>query len=215
MIIAGVALWLCGIRGVVGWVEGLILCGLFGVHTVLSVRNARKHRKKFLAESVEMVDELHPDFARLSLRKEILWLVAGGVGVSLSSYLMVGSSVAMARGLGVPELIISLTVVAFGTSLPELTTAITAVVKGHNDLSLGNVIGANILDLLLIPGLCGLVRTLPLRLSTVGFDMPVLLVLMILCIVFGFTRQRLERWEGGIILATYLVYVGMRWTLFN
>jgi len=213
MSVAGIALWSCGLWGGVGRLAGFVLCVLFAAYTVLLIRNTRKQRQRFLADSVELVGELHPELARSSLGREILWLLVGAAGISLCSYLIVGSGVAIASSLGVPELVISLTVIALGTSLPELMTAIVAVMKGHNDLSLGNVIGANILDLLLIPGLCAMVRPLPLNPKTLFFDMPVLVLLMVLCVAFGLTHRRLERWEGGTILVVYLVYVSLRWAV--
>ena len=121
----------------------------------------------------------------------------------------------LARLLGVSELIISLTVVALGTSLPEYVTAFTATLKGHQELSVGNIIGANILNIFWVLGGCSLMRPLPLNPEppflgspqTQSLDLPVMFLLMILLVGFGFSKGRLKRWQGGMLFAVYATYL--------
>ena len=134
---------------------------------------------------------------------------------------MVDNGVVIAAGLGVPESVIALTVVALGTSLPELVTAITSLVKGHGALSLGNVIGANLFNLVLVNGVS--VALAPFGLpagSTIAghnaslvLDLPVAFVVMVLLVAPPLCKGRLYRWQGIALLAIYAAYCAVQFSL--
>ena len=139
-----------------------------------------------------------------------LKFLMGAVFVIIGGKIMVDSGVAIATMLGVPQSIIGLTLIAIGTSLPELVTSVTAALKGHLDLSIGNILGANILDITWVMGVSAFVRPIPVGLATVRIDLPVLVLMVLLVVIFGRTRKSLDKWEGIIFLVLYTVFISYR-----
>ncbi|MFM1769205.1 MAG: hypothetical protein RJA22_1734 [Verrucomicrobiota bacterium] len=140
----------------------------------------------------------------------------GGAGVVvLGSRLLVEGAVTLAHGLGVPPLVVGLTVVAVGTSLPELITAITSSRRNVSDLSLGNVLGANIANLSLIVGAAALLQDITLDRVTQVFHLAAMLGFMGLVALFVRTGSRVTRTEGAILLGSYAIYLGavLAWML--
>lgn len=134
-----------------------------------------------------------------------------GAGLALlvgGAKLLVTGAINIAQDLGVSETIIGLTIVAVGTSLPELVTSALAAFRGKSALALGNVVGSNIYNILGILGATALVRPVAAPPEIVAFDNWVMLAATALMIWFAHTRHRIERWEGGLLLAAYVVYVG-------
>ena len=156
-----------------------------------------------------------------SLAVELVRLALSAALIAVGANLMVDNGVVIAAGLGVPESVIALTVVALGTSLPELVTAITSLVKGHGALSLGNVIGANLFNLVLVNGVS--VALAPFGLpagSTIAghnaslvLDLPVAFVVMVLLVAPPLCKGRLYRWQGVALLAIYAAYCAVQFSL--
>ena len=113
-----------------------------------------------------------------------------------------------ARVLGVSELIIGLTVVAIGTSLPELAASIVATLRGQRDIAVGNVVGSNLFNVLMVLGLTSAASPsgLPVSEQAIRFDIPVMLVTAVACLPIFFTGYRIGRWEGALFLAYYVAY---------
>ncbi len=147
--------------------------------------------------------------------KLALLFAAGAIGVIAGSQLVVVFAEKLARLMGVPELIIALTLVALGTSMPELVVSLAAIVKKQRGLSMGNIIGANILNLAWVIGACSLVTPLPLTNQTRFFDIPVTLALSALLLIFGISGKRLARREGAVLLAIYIGYLAMQFAVFG
>lgn len=143
----------------------------------------------------------------LDMKKDLLLFVTGALMVVLGSRILVDAGIAVAEWLGVPQMLIGLTLVALGTSLPELITAVSSTLKGHQDISIGNILGANIMDITLILGVSSQIRTLEIQEQSIIYDFPAMLLLMVLLVIFGITRRKLERWEGGLLLGVYLAYI--------
>lgn len=119
----------------------------------------------------------------------------------------VDGSAGIAGKCKIPTLVIGLTVVAFGTSAPELAVSITSAVKGYTDISIGNVVGSNICNILLILGLSALIHTLPVQKNSLWLDLPVLLVASALLVGLGVWGRAIEWWDGLILLAIFSVYM--------
>lgn len=147
------------------------------------------------------------------MQKDIAYFLIGAILVVIGSRIMVNSGIELARIVGIPEMIISLTLVAFGTSLPEFITAISSTMKGHQDLSIGNIIGANTMDITLILGVCAQITSLEILDQSLSYDFPAMLAFVFLLLIFGVTKKRLERWEGASMVLLYGLYVAglMRW----
>ena len=135
--------------------------------------------------------------------------VLGAAGIVIGSRILVNSGSALAAMFGVPESIIAVTMVAIGTSLPELVTTITAIAKKQSSLSVGNIIGANIIDLTLILPLCAVVsgETLPISAQSLSLDMPACLIVIVFALLPMLVRQKFSRWQGFLLLGLYLVYM--------
>lgn len=145
-----------------------------------------------------------------SAKAEALWLLLGAGAILAGSRLLVDNGTAIARDvLHVDERVISLTMVAIGTSLPELVTAVSAVVKRKGSLAVGNIIGANIIDMLLILPLCSLANggSLPIGSSTIWLDLPVSLAAAVIMLVPALIRGRFSRVQGAAALALYMAYL--------
>ena len=122
--------------------------------------------------------------------------------------LLLGAAVVVATDLGFSERVIGLTVVAVGTSLPELATSLIAALRGQRDIAVGNVIGANLFNLLGVLGLTALIAPMPLSVSpnALDFDLPVMLGVAVLCLPVFYSGYRVTRVEGLLLLGLYLVY---------
>ena len=146
-----------------------------------------------------------------SLAKELGLLAVGAVLIAVGANLLVNNGTLIAQGLGVPESVIALTFVALGTSLPELVTAITSLVKGHSALSLGNIVGANLFNLVLVSGLSTTLSPfqVPQEKTIAGYnaslvvDIPLMLLVMLLLTVPALARGKLSRWQGIVLLVLY------------
>jgi len=215
MIGAGILIFLLTLGGgLERWGGAILIMGLIA-YMYYSVRTAKSRRDKAMIEM--RVDEEDADFPMQppTLTKEVLLFLMGAVCVVAGSYLLVKTGVKLARLIGVSEMVISLSLIALGTSLPEYVTAFTATIKGHQELSIGNIIGANILNVFWVLGGCSLIRPLKLNpgLPFLGFpqtqslDLPVMFLLMVLLIGFGFSKGELKKWQGGVLFSIYAVYL--------
>ena len=149
-----------------------------------------------------------------SMGKDILLLVVGAALIAWGANLLVENGTLIAQALGVPESVIALTFVALGTSLPELVTAITSLRKGHGALSLGNVIGANLFNLVLVSG-CAVTLS-PFEVpaekliggmnASLVVDIPVMLFVMLFMTVPALVRGKLSRWQGVILMGIYAAF---------
>ena len=145
------------------------------------------------------------------LIKDIFLLVVGAVLIAFGARLLVDNATIIAQNLGVSETVIGLTIVALGTSLPELITAITSLIKGHGSLSLGNIIGANLFNLVLVSGTAITIN--PFDVPASGYinginsafiiDIPVMLLVMAILTIPTLIKQKLSRWQGFALLAIY------------
>ena len=152
----------------------------------------------------------HPE----TIVKELVLLALGAALIAVGADLLVDNGTIIAQELGVPESVIALTFVALGTSLPELVTAITSLVKGHGALSLGNVIGANLFNLVLVSGVSTVVSpfAIPNNTQIAGIntslliDIPVMFAVMALLTLPALLRGKLSRAQGVILLAVYAAF---------
>ena len=185
---------------------GLLMLALFLVYMIVTVRQMK-------ISTAEPADDAAEE-PIMDLKKALLLLVVGAALIAVGANLLVDNGTLIAQALGVPESVIALTFVALGTSLPELVTAVTSLIKGHSALSLGNVIGANLFNLVLV---CGTSITLaPFRLpssaalfghnASLVLDLPVMFLVMLLLTVPALSRGKLSRVQGILLLAIYAAF---------
>lgn len=185
--------------------EGALL--LAGAAVVVSLDLV--FRTKSPADVVESARPLSKGQARTSTGAGRAWglFLVGAVMVLVGSRLLVDSATEIAAALGVPSIIIGLTVVAIGTSLPELVTAISSALKGVSDLSLGNLLGANILNIGLIMGVSGMIHPLEMTRFTQLYNFPAMILFMGLVLGVYLVAHRFGRLAGGVLLGLYALYL--------
>ena len=144
----------------------------------------------------------------MSLLLAIVLLVSGFVLLIKGADWFVDGSAGIAARFGIPQLVIGLTIVAMGTSAPEAAVSITAAMSGNAGITIGNVIGSNILNVLLILGVTAAITTVAVQKSTVKIEMPFMHVITIVLAVLGFTGGEIVLWEGIVLWALFLVYLG-------
>ena len=193
---------------------GLVMLALFVAYMAANV--ARMKRAPAPAEGPAETAE-----AEMTMAKTLVLLVAGAVLIAVGADLLVDNGTRIAQELGVPESVIALTFVALGTSLPELVTAITSLVKGCSDLSLGNIVGANVFNLVLVSGMSVTIApfTIPQSStlfgvnSSLGLDLPVMLAVMVLMCLPALLRGKLSRVQGVGLLCLYAAFCAIQFTM--
>ncbi len=197
-------------------VVGIVLLCAFVAYMVINVINMKKTKSDAPAlEISEESDKKETTEENVSIVKSIFNLVIGALAIAVGADLLVESSTTIAKNIGMSEAVIGLTVVALGTSLPELVTAITALSKGHGALSLGNIIGANIFNLVLVSGVAITLSpfTVPLTSELLGqnvsfvLDIPVMLAVMLIMTIPAIVKNKLSRWQGIALLSIYVLFL--------
>ena len=191
--------------------SGAILLVLFVLYMIFTINQGRKSSAPPQEEGG----------AEKPLHKSLLLLVVGAVLIALGADLLVDNGIIIAQGLGVPESVIALTFVALGTSLPELITAVTSLLKGHSSLSLGNVIGANLFNLVLVSGVSTFLSPFDLPVSkTIGgmnaslvVDLPVMVLVMCLLTLPALFKEKLSRLQGITLLCIYVGFCVFQFAL--
>ena len=190
---------------------GFIMLAMFVAYMAANIHQM----KNAPAEEHEEEEETMP------LPRMLMLLVLGAVLIAMGANLLVDNGTLIAQALGVPESVIALTFVALGTSLPELVTAITSLIKGHSDLSLGNVVGANVFNLVLVSGVSVALApfTVPQSATIFGMnsslvlEIPVMIAVMVLLTAPAMVKGKLSRVQGVALLVIYAVFCGIQFTL--
>ena len=204
--------WLAG--GFERWI-GIVYLAVFAVYMTVSTLHMKKHPEAAEAAEPDAEEKQKPFW------QEILLLVIGAVAIAFGSRFLVDNGTLIASALGVPDSVIGLTMVALGTSLPELITAITSLAKGHGALSLGNVIGANLFNIVLVSGAA--ITLSPFRIpaekmiggvnSSLIVDLPLMLGVMAVLCIPPLVTGRLKRWQGILLLSVYAAFTVYQFVL--
>lgn len=185
------------VTGAYGRPVGIMLLLLFGLYAYLNIRRSGSEGEDSQEEGKDQ---------EVSVPRQLLVLVICAGLLYLGANLLVDNGIFIANAIGVPERVIAVTFIALGTSLPELVTSIVSLIKGYGNVGLGNVIGANILNLLLVIGIPAAVEGIPLERSTVTVDMPLSLLVMAILLVPILVRKRSSRVQGAALLCIYVAY---------
>ena len=190
--------------------DAWILLGIFFIYMGWTIWTGLRNRDDSLVHDVK--EELQEQ-EYMSLAKALMWVVIGLALLMGSSQLLVWGAVEIARYFGVSDLVVGLTIVAVGTSLPELASSIAAARKNEVDLAVGNIIGSNLFNTLAVVGLAGAIAPMQIEQEVFTRDMPVMSVLTVLLLVFGFGKKgQINRVKGLILL---LAYIGYNFYLFK
>lgn len=176
---------------------GAVMLLLFALYAWLNIRRAS-------AEGED--EETDGDGQEVSLPKQLLVLAVCAALLYVGANLLVDNGILIAQAIGVPERVIAVTFIALGTSLPELVTSVMSLVKGYGNVGLGNVVGANILNMLLVIGIPSVIAGIPLERTTVTVDMPLSCLVMAVLLVPILIRRKSSRLQGVLLLGIYAVY---------
>lgn len=221
---AGLLLLLGYLGMTLGHIDGIILIIIFAGYLLWMIQSARNARNQTFADedsdtagsrtslSAEEIEQVASNINLLPAWKCIIFILGGMIAIKYGGDFVVNGASAIASSLGLSQTLIGLTIIAMGTSLPELVTSIVAAKKDEVDMAVGNVIGSNIFNILLVLGVAAAI-------SPVGFiienmiDIAFLILISVITLVFAWTSKEINRKEGIIMLllyAVYMVYICMR-----
>lgn len=201
--------------------SGIVLLSVFVIYMIYTVITTKKRMAQEVKTTEPVEENQNEEGEEEKEKKEkpvwqnILLLVVGAIGIAFGANLLVDNGVIIAGAMGVPESVIALTMIALGTSLPELVTAITSLVKGHGSLSLGNIIGANFFNLVLVSGISTTLSPFDLPVEkTIGglnaslvVDLPLMIIVMLIVTIPALIKGKLTRAQGIILLVLYASFL--------
>ena len=210
-LVASMLLVLMCLDGTLSRIDALVLLSLFGFFMYVTLQaglSAKKADKQAASDEPSQAasDEPADAQAPMSWLRASLFIIIGLGCLIGGSNLFVGGATAVATELGISDAVVGLTVVAMGTSLPELATSVVAARKGNSGIAIGNALGSNVFNILLILGLTGAITPLTLQ-GITTLDLTMLVVSMMLLWLFSFTKLTIERWEGALLTTIFVAYL--------
>lgn len=194
--VASVALLLMCLDGNISRIDAMVLLGLFVVFMYITLKGAKENEQSMQQTSAKAGKPF----------MSVVWIVVGLVCLVFGSNLFVDAATVIARQLGVSDAVIGLTIIAGGTSFPELATSVVSARKGQSGIAIGNVLGSNVFNILLILGVTGVMSPMTLQgITTV--DLTMLVVSMVMLWLFSFTKYTLARWEGALLTIVFIGYM--------
>ncbi|MBI1319982.1 MAG: calcium/sodium antiporter [Candidatus Hydrogenedens sp.] len=186
--------------------DGMLLVAILVGYIGFLIYQSKREKKPLVDDYAE--EFTREDGGTAGIAKNLVLLTAGMGLLVLGSRWLVDSAVSMAEAMGVSELIIGLTIIAFGTSLPEVVTSVMASIKGERDIAVGNVVGSNIFNILSVLGITSVVAPagVAIQQEALQFDIPIMIAVAVACLPIFFTGGMIKRWEGGLLLAYYFAY---------
>ncbi len=199
-----VVFYLMALDGLISQLDGFILLLGLAAFLVYLIIDSKRDAQKIAPQDI-------PDLERKDLSapayKKVILLIGGMILLAVGARLMVYSAVNIASGLGVSSIVIGLTVVAIGTSLPELAASLVSVLKKDPDMSMGNVLGSNLLNVLFVIGFVAMIHPLTVEPEALSVHFPVMLGFGALLLPLAWTRFQITRLEGGVLLTGFVGYM--------
>ena len=194
--VASVALLLMCLDGNISRIDAVVLLVLFAVFMYITLTGAKENEQPMQQTSAKGGKSF----------MSVVWIFVGLVCLVFGSNLFVDAATVIARQLGVSDAVIGLTIIAGGTSFPELATSVVSARKGQSGIAIGNVLGSNVFNILLILGITGVMSPMTLQgITTV--DLTMLVVSMVMLWLFSFTKYTLARWEGALLTFVFIGYM--------
>lgn len=195
----------CNTSGTISRIEAIILLLLFVLFIIYTIIMGKKGEQ---FDKEDTLVEIKTESKKISVLKSIIFIIIGIIGLKVGGDLTVNNATNIARQFNVSEKIIGLTILAIGTSLPELVTSVTAAIKGNSDIAIGNIIGSNIFNILLIIGVSAVITPLKYNFSY-NVEIGILSISTILLSLFPLIppKNKMNRFNGIIYLIIYLIYM--------
>ncbi len=210
LIIMSLLLGVMAIDGRVGRLDGLFLTGCLVLYVTWAIRKSRREQAEIQQQYADEFGQ--PEMTPTTAGQFLIQVMLVAIGLAmlvLGARLFTDAAVTIARGLGVSELVIGLTLVAVGTSLPEVATSVIAAIRGERDIAVGNAVGSNLFNIMAVLGISSLVAPHGIAVSPVALhtDLPVMIAVAIACLPVFFTGHVIARWEGALFLAYFVAYM--------
>lgn len=199
LMVATIGTFLLALDGQLSRLDGALLLTGFATFLGLSLMRARSDRREDRANGA-------PQRVSIRRRRELIRLLISLILLAVGAEWTVNGSTAIALSLGISEFVIGLTLVAVGTSLPELASSVAAASRKHTDIVIGNIVGSNIINLLLILGVTAVIKDIPMSTEAIRFEFPALIGFSLALGVF-FLDARMRRWEGVALLVAYAAFL--------
>lgn len=189
-----------------------ILFVLFVVFMFITLQHAKKGKKEQGARSEKQEASSKEQGEEMPVWKIVLLILVGLACLVLGSNVFVDGATKVATALGISDAVIGLTVVAMGTSIPELATSVVAARKGNSGIAIGNVLGSNVFNILLVIGLTGVISPMHIQ-GITWIDLSMLILSMVLLLLFSYTKYTIARWEGAVLTTLFVGYI--TWVIMN
>lgn len=203
MIVCVVVFYVFAFDGVVDFGEGIFLMVIFSIFIIMNIIELKSQNKNIQKNKKSI------SYNKKEIFVNIIKFVLGALFIVIGAHILVDTGIKISQMLRIPKQVVSLTLLAVGTSLPELVTAIVALIKGESNISVGNIIGANILNLTSVIGASTLVSDhgLLVNRQTLFLDTPFSFLIMILFVLSGFLKGEINRKTGALLLILYIIYL--------
>lgn len=205
MLGAMIVFYLSALDGRIGMVDGIFMVVLLAGLIVYVYLDARRTTTAAILDEVE--EDLQAADPEMSDTAKAAYLIGGMGGLALGAHLMVDNAVEIADIMGVDHVVIGLTIVAIGTSLPELAASMVGTLRSESDLSVGNVMGSNILNVLFVVGVLSILEPIPVDARTLTIHFPVMLAFCLLLLPLTWTTPRITRLKGSLLLVAFFGYM--------
>lgn len=202
LLISVILLIVFGLDGKITKNDGLMLLIMLAIYMYTNYKSVSDENKKISKSSRKKENTNISELIYIGI-----FFVLGLIMMVVGSRLLVDNGVKIAQVIGIPQGVISLTVIALGTSLPELVSSITAIKKKHHAISVGNVLGANILNIVSVIGISAIPNNIPILSQTMKIDFPFMIVLLLVLILPTIKKNRIYRWQGLLMLVIYFTYI--------
>ncbi|WP_304970213.1 calcium/sodium antiporter, partial [Romboutsia ilealis] len=211
LLICVILLLLLGIDKSITQTDSIVLLAMLAIYMYSNYRSVVEKGSKSRVNNTSKVKGNNNlgEWIRIALL-----FALGLIMMILGSRLLVDNGVIIAEWIGVPQGVISLTVIALGTSLPELVSSLTAIKKNHHAISVGNILGANILNIVSVIGISSIPNDIPILSQNMSIDFPFMIVLLLILILPTIKKNKLYRFQGLIMLIVYLIYIGILYTMY-
>lgn len=207
LLISVLALMILGANGIINRGDGLLLIAILSIYMYSNIKSVSGKNK--IGGSINRENDTCnnvPKSKHENIKICVLFIL-GLIMMVVGSKLLVDNGVKIASFVGIPQGVISLTVIALGTSLPELVSSLTAIRKKHHGISVGNILGANILNITSVIGISSLINDLPILAQNVRVDFVFMTILLLTLILPTIKTSKIYRLQGLILLSTYIIYI--------
>lgn len=204
-------------NGTIGRIEGIIFVLILGFYYIFIIRNKNLHFEKpsHQQQNLNVKKTDQPSIKFSALKKSLLLFTGGVIGVLISSRVVIWASIHIARYFSISETVVGLTIIAIGTSLPEISTCITAALKKEGQIAVGNIIGADILNILWIIGISSIVNPIKVELEVINFNFPFMILVVIVMLASMRIKCQLGKIKGAFLFGLYILYFFLTLKLFT